>query len=178
MNSTSLSKLMSLALRHQPEVLALELDRQGWIAVDTLVAAIQQKHPEVSLQQVLRVVQECPKQRFAIDNKSQRIRANQGHSIEVELELEAQVPPPVLYHGTATRFLDKIHEHGLLAGNRQYVHLTDKIDTALNVGERHGVPCLLEIRALEMHQDGHHFFLSANKVWMTECVPTRYIKRA
>lgn len=115
------------------------------------------------------------KQRFAFSADGLSIRANQGHSVDIDLALEAIEPPHILYHGTATRFLSSIKSHGLLKKNRQHVHLSALKETAIAVGQRHGKPIILTIRAKQMYDDGHQFYLSKNGVWLTDHVPEKYI---
>lgn len=173
---TSLSKLLSLTLRHKPATLGITLDENGWVDVDVLLAGAQANGKQLDLDLLQRIVETNNKQRFAFSEDGRRIRANQGHSIEVALDLPAQSPPDVLLHGTATRFLDAILAEGLDRRNRHHVHLSDNLETALQVGGRHGKPVLLEIDAARMHRDGHRFFRSDNGVWLTEAVPPTYLR--
>jgi putative RNA 2'-phosphotransferase len=168
------SKFLSLVLRHEPEKLGLELDAQGWVSSDELLAKAA-GHLPLTAELLHEVVRTSDKQRFAISEDGTRIRANQGHSVPVELELAAQVPPEQLYHGTATRFLDSIRRHGLLRGERHHVHLSADTDTAVKVGVRHGQPVVLVVQAGDMHRAGHAFFRSDNGVWLVEHVPPSFL---
>ena len=122
------------------------------------------------------IVETNSKKRFAFNEQQNKIRANQGHSIEVELELQAIKPPDILYHGTAERFVSSILEKGLLKQQRRHVHLSSDIETAINVGRRHGRPFVFEILAYQMFSDNYQFFLSDNGVWLTNDVPSKYLK--
>jgi putative RNA 2'-phosphotransferase len=169
------SKFLSLVLRHDPAAIGLELDGEGWASLEQLVSLANAQGRDLTRDLVLDIVAGSDKQRFAIDGTGTRIRANQGHSISVDLKLEVQVPPARLFHGTASRFLESIQKDGLLRGSRQHVHLSSAKDVATTVGSRHGKPVVLEIRADDMHRDGIAFYLSANGVWLTDAVPVQYI---
>jgi putative RNA 2'-phosphotransferase len=169
------SKFLSLILRHKPEVIGLELDESGWADIDTLIQLVNQNGRQLTRSLLSQVVADNDKQRFILSEDGNRIRANQGHSIRVELGLQPTEPPDCLYHGTASRFLESIQAQGLLPGKRQYVHLSPDIETAIMVGKRHGRPVVLSVRAAELHRDGHKFLFSANGVWMTERVPAEYL---
>ena len=175
-NLVRASKFLSLILRHRPETIGLELDEQGWTDIDVLIEAanVAGKHLDRAL--LAQVVEQNDKQRFAISRDGLRIRANQGHSLDVDLGLAAVEPPEMLYHGTAKRTLAPIIEAGLHAGRRQHVHLSADEKTATAVGRRHGAPIVLKILAHAMHKDGHAFYCSANGVWLTEHVPVHYIR--
>lgn len=172
MNNIRLSKTLSLVLRHDPQHLGLQLDPGGWVEVDDLLARLSSTGKEVSRERLETVVAENNKQRFSFSEDGLRIRANQGHSVPVDLGLSPLEPPEVLYHGTATRFLESILEKGLLPGSRQHVHLSHEKETAVTVGRRHGKPAVLTVRAGEMHRKGTAFFRSDNGVWLTDHVPT------
>jgi putative RNA 2'-phosphotransferase len=167
---------MSLILRHKPETIGLTLDPNGWADIDELLRLAKAKGKALDRKVIEQVVADNDKQRFIISEDGSRIRANQGHSISIDLALTPREPPSVLFHGTATRFLDSIREQGLLHGNRQHVHLSLEQATAVNVGQRHGKPVILEVAAKRMHEEGHIFFLSENGVWLTEHVPTLFIR--
>ena len=171
----SKSKFLSLVLRHKPEEIGITLDPQGWANLDELIQQANAKGAELTRDVVLEIVATNDKKRFALTSDGQRIRANQGHSAAVDLNLPPQEPPANLYHGTATRFSQSIRENGLLPGSRQHVHLSLAKATAIEVGSRHGHPVVLTVRASEMHRDGHEFYVSANGVWLTASVPTRYL---
>ena len=170
----STSKFLSLVLRHQPEIIGLPLDDAGWADIDVLIR-LSQPHKPLTRALIEQVVEENSKQRFAISDDGRRIRANQGHSIEVELGLQPVTPPTLLYHGTATRFVDAIRREGLVKRSRQHVHLSADAGTATTVGARHGKPVVLIVRAGEMAAVGHAFFRSENGVWLTDAVPVEFI---
>lgn len=172
---TSASKFMSLVLRHEPGRIGLSLDAAGWAPLAELVAKANASGRGLNVALVREVVKTCPKQRFALSEDGQRIRANQGHSIDVALDLPAVAPPPVLYHGTAHRFLASIQREGLDKRARHHVHLTTDAATAGAVGRRYGELVMLQIDAARMHADGHVFHVSANGVWLTDSVPTGYL---
>ncbi|CCH34095.1 RNA 2'-phosphotransferase [Saccharothrix espanaensis] len=164
-----LSKRMSKHLRHSPESAGLTLDPAGWVDLDTFVRALRTTHDDV-----LEVVAGNDKQRFTIEDG--RIRANQGHTVEVELDLPVAEPPAVLYHGTIAKFLPDILNEGLRPMFRHDVHLSATVDTAVRVGARRGKPVILEVAAHKMRADGHEFRVSANNVWLTQAVPPPYLK--
>lgn len=170
-----LSKFLSLVLRHQPEVIGLALDDQGWADVDELLRLANVQGTPLTRPLLERIVETNDKRRFALSEDGTRIRANQGHSVEIDLALPPVEPPILLFHGTATRFLESIRVQGLIPGSRQHVHLSPDHATAVKVGRRHGVPAVLSIRAGEMHHEGMAFFRSENGVWLTAHVPVRFI---
>lgn len=170
----SASKFMSLVLRHQPEIIGLKLDDAGWAEIDDMIR-LSQGHKPLTRALIDAVVELNNKQRFAISEDGRRIRANQGHSIEVELGLTPVAPPAMLYHGTAMRFVDSIQRHGLLKRGRQHVHLSADDDTATKVGMRHGAPVVLIVHAAAMASVGHVFFRSDNGVWLIDAVPATFI---
>ncbi|WP_307580315.1 RNA 2'-phosphotransferase [Pseudoduganella violaceinigra] len=163
-------------MRHQPEEIGLTLDRNGWASIDELIALSNARGSRLSRTLLETIVAECEKQRFAISEDGTKIRANQGHSVAIELELAPQTPPEQLYHGTATRFLDSIRENGLHAASRQHVHLSLELATAEKVGGRHGKPAILTVESGRMARDGHLFYLSENGVWLTDTVPAHYLR--
>ena len=171
MNVTSASKLLAYVLRHQPESVGLTLDAAGWVPIDTLLAALAAHGVDRDL--LDRVVAGTDKVRFEVADG--RIRAAQGHSVPVDLGLDPVVPPPVLFHGTATRYLAGIRAHGLRPGRRRHVHLSADEATALRVGARHGKPVVLRIDAAGLHAAGHPFYLAANGVWLTDHVSPQWI---
>ncbi|MEV5873930.1 RNA 2'-phosphotransferase [Streptomyces sp. NPDC052101] len=172
--TVKVSKYLSKHLRHQPERIGLTLDPGGWVEIDTLVAAAAAHGFRFTREELDHVVATNDKQRFAIEGS--RIRASQGHSIEVDLGLPPATPPPYLYHGTVARNLDAIRADGLRPMNRQDVHLSADRETATRVGARRGRPVVLTVDAGAMHRDGHVFRISANGVWLTQAVPPRYLR--
>lgn len=176
--NSKLSKFLSLILRHQPEVVGIVLDPQGWVAIDHLIEACAKAGTRFTRDELLQVVESDDKKRFTVSEDGQRIRAAQGHSVEVELGLVPIEPPETLFHGTATRFLDSILAQGLIPQSRQQVHLSIDQETANKVGQRHGKPAILTIDALRMHREGFAFFLADNGVWLTDKVPVEFLKVA
>jgi putative RNA 2'-phosphotransferase len=170
-----ISKFLSLVLRHRPEEIGLNLDESGWAPVQQLIEASRRHGVEFTLEELQNVVAINDKKRFSLSEDGLSIRANQGHSIEVELGYAPTAPPEVLYHGTAERFLNSIKQQGLIKGKRHHVHLSADVDTATNVGRRHGKPVVLKVEAGLMHRDGFVFYISANRVWLTERVPVQYL---
>ncbi|MEU6505907.1 RNA 2'-phosphotransferase [Streptomyces sp. NPDC046942] len=172
--AVKVSKYLSRHLRHQPERIGLAPDPAGWVEIDTLIAAAAAHGFPFTREELDHVVAANDKQRFAIEGG--RIRASQGHSIEVDLGLPPVTPPPYLYHGTVARNLDAIRAQGLRPMNRHDVHLSADRETATRVGARRGRPVVLAVDAGAMHRDGHVFRVSANGVWLTEAVPPRYLR--
>jgi putative RNA 2'-phosphotransferase len=170
------SKLLSYVLRHRPDSIGLQLDANGWADVDELLQRLAEHGKPIARDLLDRVVAENDKQRFALDAHRTRIRASQGHSIDVELGLEPVQPPDVLYHGTASRFVTSILATGLRPGSRQHVHLSGDVDTARRVGTRHGVPVILRIDTARMRADGAVFYRSDNGVWLSGPVAPRYLR--
>lgn len=170
-----ISKFLSYVLRHRPDEIGITLDPQGWVAADVLLAAAAAHGHPITREELDAVVRNNSKQRFALCENGTRIRASQGHSTTVDLGYAASPPPPLLYHGTATRRLPSIREEGLRKGERHHVHLSGDTATATQVGARHGSPVVLRVRAGEMAAAGYEFFLSANGVWLTDHVPARFI---
>lgn len=171
------SKFLALVLRHDPGRIGVELDSAGWVAIDTLLAALERHGRGLSRERLDRLVAQNDKKRYEYDESRTRIRASQGHSIDVDLGYEPAEPPAVLYHGTATRFLDAIFHEGLQRGRRHHVHLSSDVATAAKVGARHGKPVVLRVDAARMRADGHVFQLSTNCVWLTEHVPPTYLAK-
>ena len=170
------SKFLSLILRHEPERAGLKLGEAGWVGVDELLQAVNSHGVTLTLDQLKHIVATSDKKRFAFSDDGQRIRASQGHSIEVDLQYPPQTPPENLYHGTATRFLDGIRQHGLQKMERHDVHLSAETKVTVQVGRRHGRPALLTIRAGDMHRAGFVFRCSANGVWLVDHVPPQFIQ--
>lgn len=174
--TTSASKFLSLVLRHQPATAHLTLDAAGWVGVDELLAGCAKARRAITREQLQHVVGTNAKKRFEFSADGTRIRASQGHSIEVDLAYEPQEPPALLYHGTATRFLDAIRAQGLLKMQRHHVHLSAETKVTMEVGARHGKPVLLTILASAMRETGHTFYRSTNGVWLVEHVPVEFIR--
>jgi putative RNA 2'-phosphotransferase len=172
---TATSKFLSFLLRHKPEAIGLSLDANGWADVDELIRLANRSGRHMTRELLERVVAEDDKKRYALSADGRKIRANQGHSVDVDLNLPITLPPEHLYHGTASRFLQAIRQEGLFARSRRHVHLSSDLAVAEMVGRRHGDPVVLIVRARAMATDGHRFFLSANAVWLTECVPVEYL---
>lgn len=175
---THFSKLLSLVLRHQPEHIGLTLDANGWAEVNALLEGINANETTpLTFATLQQIVANNDKKRFMLSDDGSRIRANQGHSVAVDLQLEVKIPPPVLYHGTATRFLDGILQTGLKPQQRQHVHLSDNLETAMSVGQRYGKPVILLIDTQAMSKQGYQFYQAQNNVWLCNDVPTDFITR-
>jgi len=171
-----ISKFLSLVLRHKPEEIGIELDNNGWTDVSTLIRTVNQKGILLNIDILKHVVDTNPKKRFAFDDTFEKIRANQGHSVEVELGYEAKQPPAILYHGTGEKYVNQILQSGLDKRSRHHVHLTSDFDTAIKVGQRHGKPVVFEVMAAQMFNEKMDFYLSDNGVWLTDIVPSRFLK--
>lgn len=173
-----LSKFLSLVLRHKPHLLGIKLDANGWVSIEDLLKAnaAHDTHVIMTLDSIKQAVATNNKKRFAISPDGLMIRASQGHSVPIELNLGDVEPPTILYHGTVDLYMDSIKTSGLKRGHRNHVHLSADIETANKVGRRRGKPVILEIKAKWMHNDGHKFFLSDNGVWLTDHVPTKYLR--
>lgn len=170
------SKFLSYVLRHEPHAIGLALDSEGWAEIDALITGAKTAGRDLDVALIRAVVAGSDKKRFAISEDGLRIRAVQGHSTDtVAIQHEAKVPPELLYHGTATRFLDSILAEGLRPGERHHVHLSADITTATAVGQRYGKPVVLKIEALRMHQQGFKFFQADNGVWLTDPIPAKFI---
>lgn len=176
MSLVKTSRFLSLVLRHKPESIGIALDAEGWAAVDELLAAAARHGHAIDRAALDEIVATNDKRRFAFSPDGQRIRASQGHTVQVDLGLAPVEPPELLYHGTVERFLDSIRSRGLLRGKRRHVHLSADRETAARVGRRRGRPVILIVDSGRMHRDGHAFYLSANGVWLTEAVPPKYIE--
>ncbi len=170
------SKFIALILRHKPEAVGITLDEHGWANVDDLIAGISKKQP-FTMADLEETVATDEKGRYSFNEDKTLIRANQGHSVPVDVELEAVEPPQYLYHGTGEKNVASIEEKGILPRSRLYVHLSLGRETAVTVGSRHGKPVVYRVLAHNMHQDGYVFFRSVNGVWLTKCVPTQYFVR-
>jgi putative RNA 2'-phosphotransferase len=170
------SKFLSRHLRHAPQDLGLTLEAGGWVRVEDLLAGCERTGMRIDLALLKQVVADNDKKRFEFDENGERIRASQGHSVEVDLQLIAQTPPDVLYHGTAQATLPAILASGLLPMARHHVHLSALAETARKVGARHGKPVVLVVDAAGLHREGHTFYCSTNGVWLVDAVPARYLR--
>jgi len=176
MTHTRTSKYISLILRHKPETIGISLDEHGWADVDELISGVNRTHP-LTMEQLEEIVRTDEKQRYSFNEDKTLIRANQGHSIPVDVELPELKPPAVLYHGTGRKYVESIDRLGLIPKSRLYVHLSTDRETALNVGRRHGVPVVYTIQAETMFMNGYLFYRSVNGVWLTKTVPVEYLKK-
>lgn len=176
MNLKKTSKFLSYILRHHPAAIGLELDAQGWVSIEQLLQQLEKHQHPLSHSQLLEVVANNNKKRFKIDATGLNIRASQGHSIPIDLALEPTPPPAFLYHGTAQKNKASILQLGLQKRNRHQVHLSSNRATALQVGSRHGKPLLFLVDSAAMQEEGHLFYLSDNGVWLTDAVPSKYLK--
>lgn len=172
---TAASKFLSYVLRHEPTAVGITLDPGGWVAVDALLDACAQHGRHLSRAELDEVVEKNQKQRFALSDDGQRIRANQGHSTMVDLGYEPAEPPDILFHGTVARLLPSIRNEGLQRMKRHHVHLSPDETTARAVGGRRGKPVILRIDARAMRTAGYVFFVTPNSVWLTDTVPARFI---
>lgn len=176
MNINETSKFISLILRHKPETIGISLDEHGWADVDELIAGISRTH-ELNKDILEEIVRTDDKQRYSFNEDKTLIRANQGHSIPVDVELDEVKPPEELWHGTGEKYVLSIDKQGLLPKSRLYVHLSKDEETAVKVGKRHGKPVLYIVKAGKMYKDGYKFYLSKNGVWLTKEVPVRYLMK-
>ena len=170
----NISKFISLILRHKPEIIGITLDEHGWAKVSELIEGISKQY-DFNMQMLEEIVRSDEKQRYSFNEDKTLIRANQGHSISVDVELEKVEPPEFLWHGTGEKYVSSIDKQGLIPKTRLYVHLSSNEKTAINVGKRHGKPVLYKIKSREMWQKGFEFFLSKNGVWLTKKVPIIFL---
>lgn len=177
MNGDKLSRFLAYVLRHNPDDIKLSLDEEGWASVDELIKNAKKfKKTIIEFKDIEEVVLTCPKQRYALTPNLSMIRANQGHSLkEVKITFKEQIPNDILFHGTATRFLDSIYKNGILPQSRNFVHLSDNEETAIAVGKRHGNPIVLRIDAAAMVKDGYVFHISENGVWLVNEIKVKYL---
>lgn len=175
----NISKFISLVLRHNPGAAGIRLDEHGWADVRELIRGVNETGRVLDVDTLKEIVRTNDKKRFAFNEDCTKIRANQGHSIQVDVELAETDPPDVLYHGTATRFLGSIlnKREGLKPKSRLYVHLSGDYQMAVKVGQRHGVPAVLKVDARQMARDGYVFYLSENGVWLVKEVPAKYLEK-
>ncbi|MBQ2603595.1 MAG: RNA 2'-phosphotransferase [Acutalibacteraceae bacterium] len=177
MDNVKISKKLSLVLRHNPQKIGITLDEHGWADVKTLIRKFNEAfNADLDMEKLDEVVRTNDKQRYSFNEDKTKIRANQGHSINVDVELKPTVPPEILYHGTSWRFVGSIQKNGILKMNRLYVHLSPDEETALKVGKRHGSPVIFKVLSGDMHKAGCVFYLSENNVWLTDSVPPQYIE--
>lgn len=174
---THISKFLSLVLRHQPETISIQLDQNGWTEVNELIEKANNYGIKFDKETLKHIVATNSKKRFAFNDTFDKIRASQGHSIEIELGYTNQKPPEILFHGTAEKFVQSILDTGLEKRNRQHVHLSSDLETAIKVGQRHGKPFIFNVLAEQMYIDNFQFYISDNGVWLTDNVPTKYLKR-
>lgn len=172
MNLIQTSRFISLILRHKPEAIGITLDEHGWANVNELLNGV-----KIDMPLLEKIVATDDKQRYSFNEDKTLIRANQGHSIPVDVELDEVQPPEFLWHGTAEKYVDSICREGLIPKSRLYVHLSSDVSTATAVGKRHGEVVLLRIDARKMYEDGFKFYLSKNGVWLTKSVPTSYLEK-
>ena len=180
---TRLGKFISLILRHKPEMIGIELDRNGWANVDELINGISRsgdvengKEERINFEILEEIVRNNSKKRYEFNEDFTKIRACQGHSIDVDLEFKAVKPPKILYHGTADRFLEQIKKEGIKKKSRQFVHLSETEETAYSVGQRHGKPFIIKVLAEKMYENGKEFFISKNGVWLTDDIEVKYLE--
>lgn len=174
MSITETSRYIALILRHKPETIDIKLDSHGWASVDDLIRGVSKTHP-LTMEMLKMIVEIDDKQRFAFNEDKTLIRANQGHSVSVDVQLKEAVPPKILYHGTAEKYVPTIDQLGLIPKTRLYVHLSETVETATKVGARHGKPVIYAVDAEKMTVDGFKFYLSVNGVWLTKTVPIEYL---
>ena len=172
------SKFISLILRHNPGIIGISLDEHGWADVQELIEGINRTGGHaIDLEMLEEIVRTDEKQRYSFNEDHTLIRANQGHSIPVDVELEEKIPPAILWHGTGEKYVSSIDAQGLIPKSRLYVHLSSDEETAIKVGSRHGKPVIYKINCQKMAQDGYRFFLSANHIWLTKAVTPEYLEK-
>ena len=172
-----ISKFLSLILRHKPETIGIQLDSNGWTDVEELLQKANSYGITFDRQTLNLIVETNSKKRFALNDTKDKIRASQGHSVEIELGYSSQKPPEILYHGTGEKAIESILQSGLDKRARQHVHLCSDIETAIKVGQRHGKPFVFIVLAEEMFNDSFEFYISENGVWLTDHVPVKYLRR-
>ena len=172
--NNSTGRFIAMILRHKPETIGIKLDEHGWARVDELIAGIAKIRP-FDMEMLEEIVRTDSKQRYSFNEDKTLIRANQGHSIPVDVELEQKTPPDVLWHGTGEKYVESINRIGLIPKSRLYVHLSKDYEIAKTVGNRHGKPVVYRVNAKQMAEDGYPFYLSVNGVWLTKEVPVQYL---
>lgn len=177
MNLTKVSKFISLVLRHKPDAAGITVDKHGWANVDELIKGVSTNYPGFDLDILEEIVRTDEKQRYSFNEDKTLIRANQGHSIPVDVELRVVRPPRYLYHGTGEKYAGLIERDGLIPKSRLHVHLSGDVETAINVGKRHGNPVIYLVDSGSMYEQGYTFYKSVNGVWLTEKVPVEYLTR-
>ena len=177
MNLQSISRYISLILRHKPEVIGITIDEYGWANVEELIQGIEKSNPEFNMEALEEIVKTDNKQRYSFNDDKTLIRANQGHSIQVDVELIEKEPPCILYHGTGEKYVTSIDQNGLIPKSRLYVHLSKDVETAKAVGKRHGKEVVYSINSGQMYKDGYKFYLSKNEIWLTKKVPKKYLMK-
>ena len=175
MNTTKVSKYLSLILRHKPEEAGISLDAHGWANVKDLIDGVSKKY-KFNMEMLEEIVLTDDKQRYSFNEDKTKIRANQGHSVNVDVGFEEVEPPEFLYHGTAKKYVDSIKETGIMKKSRLYVYLSGDYNTAVMVGKRHGEPVILCVKSGKMYADGYKFFKSKNGTWLTDFVPVEYLE--
>ena len=165
-----------MILRHKPEEIGITLDEHGWADVKELIEGVSKRYP-LDMETLEEIVLTDEKQRYSFNEDHTLIRANQGHSIPVDVELKETVPPEILYHGTGEKYVDSIDATGLIPKSRLYVHMSPDTETAFKVGSRHGKPVIYEVLSGQMHKDGYAFYLSVNGVWLTKAVSAKYLRK-
>lgn len=176
MDLNNISKYMSLILRHKPDVIGIELDEHGWANVNDLISGIEKDNHGFNFELLEEIVRSDSKQRYSFNDDKILIRANQGHSINVDVELKEKEPPEYLYHGTGEKYVKSINQDGLIPKSRLYVHLSKDIKTAENVGKRHGKEIIYRINSGRMYRNGYKFYLSENGIWLTKEAPVKYLE--
>lgn len=176
MDLNNISKYMSLILRHKPDVIGIELDEHGWANVNDLISGIEKDNHGFNFELLEEIVRSDSKQRYSFNDDKILIRANQGYSINVDVELKEKEPPEYLYHGTGEKYVKSINQDGLIPKSRLYVHLSKDIKTAENVGKRHGKEIIYRINSGRMYRNGYKFYLSENGIWLTKEAPVKYLE--
>ena len=177
MDMKKTSVFISLILRHKPDVIGISLDEHGWANVQELINGINKTGKySIDMPMLEEIVRTDNKQRYSFNEDRSKIRANQGHSINVDVELKEAVPPEILYHGTGEKYVESINAEGLKPKSRLYVHLSKDVETAVTVGSRHGKSIVYTVASGEMYRQGYTFYLSENGVWLTKNVPVDFMK--